>query len=249
MKILCIGAGAIGICVGGSLAAVGAEIVYLERPEQKKELLGKTLTIINRSVVHHVSRFEIITEYRELEEVQIDCILIAVKAFDTDTVISQLKKSGLKFSSFLCLQNGIENEGKLHEAFPKADIIGASVVSAVSRLDLTSVRVEKNRGIGLCGSGEVFERIFGLLQKSGLRPMKFKDLAAMKWSKMISNLFANATSGILDMTPLEIYSRPGLFRIEKQQILEGLTVRSEDQDAAGCPVEAAVRALGSQGAR
>jgi ketopantoate reductase len=46
----------------------------------------------------------------------------------------------------------------------------------------------------------------------------------MKWSKMISNLFSNATSGILDMTPMEIYSRKGLFRIEKEQIIEGLEV-------------------------
>ena len=50
MKILCIGAGAIGICLGGSLSAVGAEVTFLDRPEQKKDLDGKTLTILNHGV-------------------------------------------------------------------------------------------------------------------------------------------------------------------------------------------------------
>jgi 2-dehydropantoate 2-reductase len=49
-------------------------------------------------------------------------------------------------------------------------------------------------------------------------------MQSMKWSKMISNLFSNAVSGILDMTPYEVYTRRGLFRIEKVQILEALAV-------------------------
>jgi 2-dehydropantoate 2-reductase len=132
MKILCIGAGAIGICIGGSLAAVGADVTFLIKPQQMKNMQGQTLTTINQCVSHPVTKFEIVNDLRELKGIDIDCVLIAVKAFDTEQVIKQLKDSQLFFKSILCLQNGVENEGKLRDAFPQADIIGASIVSAVS---------------------------------------------------------------------------------------------------------------------
>jgi 2-dehydropantoate 2-reductase len=46
----------------------------------------------------------------------------------------------------------------------------------------------------------------------------------MKWSKMITNLISNASSAILDMTPEEIFSHPGLYRMENMQIQEALSV-------------------------
>lgn len=224
MKILCIGAGAIGICIGGSISAVGAEVIFLERPQQRKDLEGKVLTIHNQGFSLKTVNFRLISDYQELGKEIIDCVLIAVKAFDTDQAIKQLKESGIIFGNILCLQNGVENEGKLQKAFPQVNVMGASMVSAVSRLDATTVRVEKNRGIGLCGSGPLMEELFALLKASGLKPKFFNHLESMKWSKMISNLFSNATSGILDMTPMEVYSRRGLFRIEKAQIMEGLNI-------------------------
>jgi 2-dehydropantoate 2-reductase len=224
MKILCIGAGAIGICIGGSISAMGADVIFLERPQQRKDLEGKMLTIHNQGFSLKATDYRLISDYRELGNEIIDCVLIAVKAFDTDQVINQIKQSGINFKNILCLQNGVENEGKLQKAFPRVNVMGASMVSAVSRLDATTVRVERNRGIGLCGKGPVMEQLFDLLKAGGLKPKIFNQLESMKWSKMISNLFSNATSGILDITPMEVYSRNGLFQIEKNQILEGLNV-------------------------
>ena len=225
MRILCIGAGAIGICIGGSLAAEGEDVSFLVKPEQKDKFAGRELSILLKDQVKKVKHFSLITESGGLDKPSnFDCVLIAVKAFDTDDVIEILKKNRVSFKTILCLQNGVENEEKFRQAFPGCEIIGASIVSAVSRLDQTSVQIEKNRGIGLCGNGIHLGRIYDSLNGAGLKPKIYSDLQAMKWSKMISNLFANATSGILDMTPMEIYSREGLFRIERAQILEGLAV-------------------------
>ncbi len=247
MKILCIGAGAIGICIGGSISAVGAEVIFLERPQQRKDLEGKVLTIHNQGFSLKTANFRLISDYQELGKEIIDCVLIAVKAFDTDQAIKQLKESGIIFGNILCLQNGVENESKLQKAFPQVNVMGASMVSAVSRLDATTVRVEKNRGIGLCGSGPLMEELFALLKAGGLKPKFFNHLESMKWSKMISNLFSNATSGILDMTPMEVYSRKGLFRIEKAQIMEGLNVMEKSAyrivNLPGLPLKLLISAI------
>ena len=173
-----------------------------------------------------------------------DYVFIAVKAFDTESVIKQLTKGKVNFDAILCLQNGVENEDKFSEAFPQVEIVGASVVSAVSRLGDTSIRVEKNRGIGLSGKKAAVQPIYTMLKSAGLRPQVFAEIRAMKWSKMLSNLFANATAGILDMSPYEIYSRKDLFRIEKAEILETAAVMCQDglkvNNLPGLPLRALI---------
>jgi 2-dehydropantoate 2-reductase len=46
----------------------------------------------------------------------------------------------------------------------------------------------------------------------------------MKWSKVVANLVGNATSGVLDMDPAAIYTDPGLFEVERDQLKEALAV-------------------------
>ena len=41
---------------------------------------------------------------------------------------------------------------------------------------------------------------------------------------MLTNLLANATAAILDMTPAEIFTHPGLFALEMRQLREALKV-------------------------
>jgi len=225
LKILCIGAGAIGICIGGSLAGKGAQVYFLVKTDQQGKLAGKELAVYYKENAVKIKNLEWVTNQDDLKELgKFDCVMIAVKAFDTDEVIKQLTKSRIDFNSIICLQNGVENEEKFKSAFPDKGIIGVSIVSAVSKLDETSVRIEKNRGIGLSGRGPEFEEFFTLLDQAGLKPKKYNDLSSMKWSKMVSNLFSNAASAILDMSPLEVYSRPKLFLVEKAQIMETIAV-------------------------
>jgi 2-dehydropantoate 2-reductase len=64
----------------------------------------------------------------------------------------------------------------------------------------------------------------------------------MKWSKLLTNLLANATSAILDLPPAEIYSHPGLYALEVRQIREALAVMRQVGasvvDLPGTPVRA-----------
>jgi 2-dehydropantoate 2-reductase len=48
--------------------------------------------------------------------------------------------------------------------------------------------------------------------------------APMKWSKLLTNLIANASGAILDMDAQDVYRDPRLFDIERRQLLETLAV-------------------------
>jgi 2-dehydropantoate 2-reductase len=46
----------------------------------------------------------------------------------------------------------------------------------------------------------------------------------MKWSKLLANLVANASSAILDLSAAEIYADPDGYRVERRQLREALAV-------------------------
>ena len=73
-----------------------------------------------------------------------------------------------------------------------------------------------------------------------LKSRLYSNARAMKWSKMLTNLIANASSAILDMTPTQIFSDPALFRLEVRQLRETLRVMSAQSipvvDTPGTPV-------------
>jgi 2-dehydropantoate 2-reductase len=62
----------------------------------------------------------------------------------------------------------------------------------------------------------------------------------MKWSKMLTNLLTNASSAILDMSPVEILSHPDLYRVEIAQLREAIAVMRAHNipivDLPGTPV-------------
>jgi 2-dehydropantoate 2-reductase len=62
--------------------------------------------------------------------------------------------------------------------------------------------------------------------RAGLRAAELPDAKAMKWSKLLANMIANATGAILDMDPDAIYADKRLFDIERRQLLEALAVMS-----------------------
>jgi 2-dehydropantoate 2-reductase len=84
------------------------------------------------------------------------------------------------------------------------------------------------------------ERLVAALNAVGLNARLFASAAGMKWSKMLTNLVANATSAILDMPPREIFAHPGLYRLEIGQLRECLQVMAAQGinvvDLPGTPV-------------
>jgi 2-dehydropantoate 2-reductase len=78
------------------------------------------------------------------------------------------------------------------------------------------------------------------MDAAGLNARLFTSAADMKWSKMLTNLVANATSAILDMSPAKIFAHPGLYRLEIGQLRECLRVMAAEGikvvDLPGTPV-------------
>jgi 2-dehydropantoate 2-reductase len=252
MKILVFGAGAIGTYVGGSLALAGSHIVFLERPNKVNELrergLRLDLTLDERRKTKEVSlvkpaSFVAVTSLDDaLHYGPFDLALFALKSYDTPAAVETLKPFADKLPPVLCLSNGLSNEIALERVLGNDKVIPGTVTTAVGRRGVGDITLERLRGIGIVRGHPFVESLFVAFENALLNPRLFDDSSAMKWSKLLTNLIANPTSAILDMTAAEILSNGRLYKLEVNMLRECLAVMQaqgiEVVDLPGVPVRA-----------
>ncbi len=225
MRFLCFGAGAIGTYVGGSLALAGQPVTFVDSPQVANAIRSAGLHLRLGDVNNVILHPDICGSADEaFKQDRFDIALVAIKAFDTSGLIQGLKPFFGSLPPFLCLQNGVENEASFAEAFGYENVIAGSVTSAVGRHASGSIILERKRGIGISGAHPIIPRLVEGMNIAGLNARRFGSPPSMKWSKMLTNLLANASSAILDMSPAEIFAHSGLYRFEVRMMKEALAV-------------------------
>jgi 2-dehydropantoate 2-reductase len=230
LRILVFGAGAIGTYIGGSLAHARHHTVFLERPEVAESLRQNGIRIQRPSagtssstIILPPSACECAGSLTEAFAFgPFDAAIYALKSFDTPTAIAAFSSASLP--PVLCLSNGIDNEPTLADVIGVENVIAGAVTTAVGRRAAGDVVVERLRGIGVASGHPLSARLADAMNTAGLNARLYPNAAGMKWSKMLTNLLANASSAILNLLPGQIFSHPGLFRLEIEQLREALRV-------------------------
>ncbi len=252
LNVLSFGAGAIGTYVGGSLALAGHQVVFVEQPKVVEELrergLRLDLTLDGRRKTKEASRiepasFRIVSTLEDaLRYGPFDVALFALKSFDTQAALEGTKPFADKMPPILCLSNGVSNEPAIAEALGSDKVIYGTVTSAVGRRGAGDIVLERLRGIGIAKGHSLSEKLNNAFDKAYLNSQLFENAASMKWSKMLTNLLANPTSAILDMTAAEVFANKALYKIEIEMLRECLAVMKaqgiEVVDLPGTPVRA-----------
>jgi 2-dehydropantoate 2-reductase len=242
LKVLVFGAGAIGTYIGGSLALAKQQLVFIERPKAVEELrqrgLRLDLTIDTRRQTKTASRvdpasFVIVSTLEDaLRYGPFDVALFALKSFDTAAALEEIKPYANKMPSILCLSNGVSNEPVIAEVLGKDKVIYGTVTTAIGRRGAGDIVLERLRGVGIAKGHPLSEKLNKTFNAAYLNSQLFDDANSMKWSKMLTNLIANPTSAILDMTAGEVFANRDLYRLEIEMLRECLAV----MDAQGFKV-------------
>lgn len=251
LSVLVFGAGAIGTYIGGSLALRGEKVVFLERPEVAAELRERGLRLNLNGTELYIPNPNVVAALNEaLSEGSFDFAIFGLKSYDTHSVTESLAPYAVNIPPLLCLQNGVDNEPMLEAVLGPSKVIPGTVTSAIGRRAAGDIVVERQRGVGVSAGHPASTLILAALNAAHIWARPYQRPADMKWSKMLTNLLANATSAILDMPPVEIFAHPGLCQLEIAQLREALRVMSTQRihvvDLPGTPVRAlafAVRAL------
>jgi 2-dehydropantoate 2-reductase len=241
LRVLTFGAGAIGTYIGGSLALRGHTVVFLE--------LEKNISLLRQQGLHlHLldGKFllpapQVFSRLEEaLEAGPFDVALFALKSFDTQGALDTLRPFAADLPPFLCLQNGVDNEARIAEVLGPSRVLAGTITSAIERRRVGDIQLQRLRGMGIAAGHPLADVLVTALNDAGLNARLFPSAADMKWSKLLTNILANASAAILNMTPAEIFSHPGLYRLEVAQFREALEViralRLHVVDLPGTPV-------------
>lgn len=252
LNILVFGAGAIGTYIGGSLALDGHQLVFVEQTRVVEELrergLRLDLTLDERRKTKESSRiepasFRIVSTLEEaLRYGPFDVALFALKSFDTPAALEGMRPFADKMPPILCLSNGVSNEPAIAEVLGTDKVIYGTVTTAIGRRGAGDIVLERLRGVGVAKGHPLSEQLHGALAKAYLNSRLYENAASMKWSKMLTNLMANPTSAILDMTAREVFANRQLYKLEIEMLRECLAVMKaqniEVVDLPGTPVRA-----------
>lgn len=242
LRILSIGAGAIGTYIGGSLALAGHQVVFTERPQIAEELRQRPMRLNLHGEEHAIEKPAMAASMEEAIMMgPYDVALFALKSFDTHNALEGMKPFAQDLPPFYCLQNGVDNEPAITNALGDDKVIYGTVTSAIGRRGAGDIVLEKLRGMGVAAGHPLSERLTDALDGAGLNAILYPIAAEMKWSKMLTNLVSNATSAILDMTAAEVFSHSGLFRLETHMLKECLQVMKAQgiglTDLPGTPIK------------
>lgn len=252
MNFLVFGAGAIGTYFGGSLILAGHQVVFVEQPKVVDELrqhgLRLDLTIdesrnTQDTFVIEPRSFESEPSLEEaLKFGPFDVAIFALKSFDTAAAVERMRLIADKLPPILCLSNGVENEQTIARTLGKEKVIYGTVTSAISRRKAGEIVLDKLRGTGIAAGHALSERLVRAFNDANLNCRLYSDPHSMKWSKMLTNLVANPTSAILNMTAAEIFADKKLYKLEIDMIAECLAVMKaqglEVYNLPGVPVKA-----------
>lgn len=132
MRILVIGAGAVGGYFGGRLLEAGRDVTFLVRPERAALLAREGLTISSPAGAAHLSSPPTVLA-PELRE-PFDVILLSCKAYDLEDAIQAFAPAVASGTTVIPLLNGMRHLDLLDERFGAERVLGGRCLIS-ARLD------------------------------------------------------------------------------------------------------------------
>jgi len=209
MKVLVMGAGAVGAYYGARLQQAGEQVVLCAR--------GANLEAMRRDglrVRSHLGDFALsVTVTADPREyAPYDLILFCVKSYDTDNAARQLAGSLTADGVILTVQNGIENEARLHEAFGAAAVmtgnarIGAEMVEPGVIVHRTGGVIEFGELDG--GESERAHALAEVFRRAGILGQLIPGIWLARWQKLLWNAAFNPVTALARSTVGEVLDDP-----------------------------------------
>ena len=217
MKILILGAGAIGSVFGGFLAKSGHEVVLLVRQAHMAAINQNGLKIEGiwgeHDITFHIKGYTSLSAIREGEGNAFDLILLSVKSYDTEAVIRDYLQYFLNNVPMVSLQNGLGNLEKIVELLGSDRAIGGRVIFGAEIIESGRVKVTVYADAVVVGgvSGGIdprmVEKIAAIFSQSGIPSHATNEIEKYIWGKVLYNSALNALGSILEVNYGELLNR------------------------------------------
>ena len=198
-RVLIVGAGAIGSFYGAILARGGASVEAVSRSEA--DVIREQGFRINSQDMGDLS-FRPDAVYQSVEEVTTppEFVLLSVKVLDDLDRAALIRPAVGPETVIVLVENGIDIERPIKEAFPDNPLVSGLAFVAVSR---TGTAQSEHKAYGRlvigeypAGAGDACQRFSALLEAGGVNCPISDSLVTERWRKAVWNAAFNPVSVI-----------------------------------------------------
>ncbi|WP_342800813.1 2-dehydropantoate 2-reductase [Nocardia sp. No.11] len=196
-RVLVLGAGSIGVFIGGHLAAAGLDVIFVGRQRVLDDIAehGLHLTDLDGgSIDVSPDRFGLALEPDEPELA--DLVLVTVKSAATASVVRTVAGRLRPGTPVVSLQNGIGNDTLIRDILRTSVVLPGMVPFNV--VHRGNGRFHRGSdGVVAIQDDPVVDRFAEQFRAAGLPLRRYRDLRPVQWAKLLLNLNnpINALSG------------------------------------------------------
>ena len=225
MKILIMGAGAVGAYYGARLQRAGEDVIFCARGDNLRAMREKGLEI--KSFKGDL-KLPVKATGDPKEFAPYELILFAVKSYDTESAARELAHCLAADGVLMTIQNGVENEHVLCRFFPPEAVMGGN--SRVGA-ELIAPGTVLHTALGEIEFGELdgritprAEKIAEVFRRAGILGELTTDLKTIRWYKLMGNNSTNSVSALSHTTLGQMIEDPDGFSLVRTLMLETLAV-------------------------
>src|SRR5215469_1169311 len=233
MKILVMGAGAVGAYFGARLAAAGEDVTLCARGKYLEAF--RTCGIALKSIRGDLRLDPVRATNEPREFAPYDLILFCVKAYDTPEAARAIERCLAKGGAILTLQNGVENEQQLAEFFGREAVmggnarVGVEMVTPGELMHLSSGYIDFGELDGR--ETERARRIAAAFARAGILGELTPKIRTLRWDKLVWNAAFNSVATLTRRRVGNIVDDPESRRLVITLMREIITVaRAEGAD-------------------
>jgi 2-dehydropantoate 2-reductase len=242
MKILVMGAGAVGAYFGARLQQAGEQMVFCARGEHLRALKDHGLKFTS-----YQGDFSIAVTATDdpRDFAPYDLILFCVKSYDSATAARTLEGCLNPGGAILTLQNGVENEAVLAEVFGREAVMGGN---ARVGAEIVAPGHVVHRTGGLIEFGELdgrdttrAQRLAELFRRAGIFGELTMRLPTIRWEKLLWNAAFNTVTTLVQRKVGDLIDDPDCVELLRALMHEIAAVaRAEDVALGDAQVEAQI---------
>jgi 2-dehydropantoate 2-reductase len=184
MKIVILGAGAVGTVLGAHLARAGEEVTLLARGQRAAYLQahGAALT----GLVEFTVPITVVKDPQQIHDA--DVLIVTVKTYDMASALQSIKH--LQVESALSLQNGVRKNEQLAQTFGWDKVLGAMTHFSAEVLPTGTVRFKTNHGVYLGelpeGTSPRVQTLGDTCNRVGIAAEVTPHIQSFEWSKYVA---------------------------------------------------------------
>ncbi len=220
VRLLIVGAGAIGCLFAARLKRTGFQITLLEKIQETVDCINADgITVEGVSGQYRV----MVPAYSGRAPHEPDLVILCVKSYDTREASETIRTWLQPVAPILTLQNGVGNIEILQKVFGRERVLGGVTAEGATLVTPGKIR-HAGQGETIVGGGKAAGEVVSVFEKAGFNIRAVDDIYPFIWGKLIINVGINALAAITRLKNGRLPELKGTRSIMEEAVSEAVTI-------------------------